>query len=329
MKFAKAYIRQKRRAILFYLGISAVFGVSFALYHLPVAAVIYPVLLCGLCSAIYAAADMRRAYLRHKRLSQISRLAASLFGDMPPADTIESDDYQKIIYYLLEEQRSRETEMTARYNDMIDYYTMWAHQIKTPIAAMRLQLNDEDSALSRTLSSELLRIEQYVEMVLAYLRLDSSSTDYVIREFDLDGVVRQCIRRFSGEFISRRLKLEYEPLALRVVSDEKWLAFVIEQVLSNALKYTPEGSIAVYSEAPSTLCIRDTGIGIAPEDLPRIFENGFTGLNGRSDKKASGLGLHMCRRICSKLGHGITVESAPDRGTLVRIDLSRDKTDME
>jgi two-component system sensor histidine kinase BraS/BceS len=329
MKFAAAYLRQKRRALIFYFSAFAVFAVSFALYHLPLRAVIYPALLCGLISAIYAAADMRRAYMRHVRLSKIRGLSDGLPDCLPPADSIESADYRQIIDLLCAEQRSRETHMTSRYRDMIDYYTMWAHQIKTPIAAMRLQLASGDSALSRTLSSELLRIEQYVEMVLAYLRLDSSSTDYVIREFDLDPVVRQCIRRFSGEFITRKLKLEYTPVNFSVVSDEKWLAFVVEQLLSNALKYTPEGSIAIYPEKPATLAIRDTGIGIAPEDLPRIFENGFTGLNGRSDKKASGLGLHMCRRICGKLGHDISVESAPDRGTLVRINLAQSRIEAE
>ena len=107
------------------------------------------------------------------------------------------------------------------------------------------------------------------------------------------------------------------------MTDEKWLRFVVEQVLSNALKYTREGSISIYLEAPRTLVIRDTGIGIAPEDLPRIFEKGFTGYNGRSDQKASGLGLYLCRRVCAKLGHTITAESVPDQGTAIRIGLEQ------
>ena len=219
--------------------------------------------------------------------------------------------------------------MNARYADMMDYYTVWAHQIKTPIAAMALQLNQEDSALGRGLRAELMRVEQYVEMVLAYLRLDSESTDYVIREYDLDGIVRQAVKRFAGEFIARHLTLNYQPLNARVVTDEKWLLFVVEQVISNALKYTQSGGVTITLEAPKTLCIRDTGIGIAPEDLPRVFDKGYTGCNGRTDKKASGIGLYLCRRVCRKLGHGIDAQSSPGEGTVIRIDLSQRQLERE
>lgn len=329
MKFAAKYIRQRCRSILFYLTACMVFGAMFALYHLPMQAVIYPVLLCALLAVVWMIADVIREFRRHKMLLHAQNLSAALMDDLPPAGSIEEEDYQNIIRMLCAQQQALETQLSTRYSDMIDYYTLWAHQIKTPIASMRLQLQNEDSSLSRSLRSELLRVEQYVEMVLAYLRLGSSSTDYVIRECDLDVVLRSCIRRFSGEFISRKLRLDYSPLNLKVVSDEKWLAFVIEQILSNALKYTCKGGISIFLSEPSTLCIKDTGIGIAAEDLPRIFENGFTGLNGRSDKKASGLGLHLCRRICGKLNHRIWVESTPDQGTSVYIDLTQSQARHE
>ena len=131
------------------------------------------------------------------------------------------------------------------------------------------------------------------------------------------------MRRFAGEFITRKLKLCYEPLNAACVTDEKWLLFVVEQVLSNALKYTREGSITITMEHPKTLVIRDTGIGIAPEDLPRIFEKGYTGLNGRTDRKATGLGLYLCRRVCENLGIGLRAESTPGTGTTVFLDLSQ------
>ena len=194
---------------------------------------------------------------------------------------------------------------------------------------MRLRLQEEDSALARTLLSDLGRIERYVSMVLTYLHLEGSSTDYVIRETDMDGILRPVFKEFAGEFISRRLKLEYTPVDLRVLTDEKWLSFVIEQLLSNALKYTPSGSVSVYLEGSSVLCIRDTGIGIAPEDLPRVFERGYTGLAGRADKRASGIGLNLCKRICDSLGHGLSIESVPDQGTVVRIDLSTQRMTIE
>lgn len=329
MRLLFRYLKQRRRMIAAFALCCMIFFVFFMMYHLPLAAALYPALLCALLIVFYAAFDFKRVRKRHAALERLRALSAELMETLPDADTIESEDYQQLIRLLREERRrtlAMEREKQAR---LIDYYTTWGHQIKTPIAAMRLQLQNEDSKLSRTVSLELTRIEQYVEMLLACLRLDSDSTDYVLRKYDLDGVVRQAVRRFSGEFISRRLKLNYEPTDIRVVTDEKWLTFVLEQVLSNALKYTREGEISIYAEDGNALLIRDTGVGIAPEDLPRIFENGYTGLNGREDRRASGLGLHLCRRILSKLGFGISVSSELGKGTLVRIDLAQKRIQGE
>ena len=190
---------------------------------------------------------------------------------------------------------------------------------------MRLTLQNEDTPLSRRLTGELGRVERYVEMVLAYVRLDGEATDYVLREYELDPLLRAAVKKFSGEFIDRRLALDLQPTHMRVLTDEKWLSFVLEQLISNALKYTPSGKISLYAAGENTLCIADTGIGIAPEDLPRIFEPGYTGLNGRTDKRASGLGLYLCRRVCRSLGHGISVQSRPGEGTAVLLDLSRNR----
>ena len=182
-----------------------------------------------------------------------------------------------------------------------------------------------DTAEGRELSEELQRIEQYVEMVLCYLRLDSDSTDYLIRRCDLDEIVRQAVRKYSAQFIRKKIRLDYEPLEYSVLTDEKWLLFVIEQVISNSLKYTRSGTVRIYLDGED-LCIRDTGIGIAQEDLPRVFEKGYTGCNGRTDKKASGIGLYLCRRICAALGHDIIARS-DETGTEIRIGLQREKID--
>ena len=227
------------------------------------------------------------------------------------------------------ERLRQEEELNGKYRDMVDYYTLWAHQIKTPIASMGLQLQSQDTPLARKLSVELARIGQYVEMVLVFLRLDSASSDYVFREYALDEIVRRSLRRFAGEFISRKLKLCYTPREVKVVTDEKWLSFVVEQVLSNALKYTPEGSVSVYVEKGATLCIRDTGIDIAPQDLPRIFEKSFTGCQGRADHRASGIGIYLCRQICDRLGHTSRAESRVGEGTLIRIGLEQTRVEAE
>ena len=325
MKLLGRYLRSKAPAILLFALFAGIMAFSFSLYHLPVRAVLYPAALCALLGLAALAVGFLRALRMHKLLSCLREMDTEL----PEVRDVEAADYREIVRLLREQNREARTRTETEMSAMMDYYTLWAHQIKTPIASMRLRLQEEDTPQARTLLADLGRIERYVSMVLTYLRLEGSSTDYVIRETDLDSVLRPVFKQFAGEFISRKLKLDYTPVSKRVLTDEKWLSFVIEQLLSNALKYTPAGSVSVYLEEPAVLCVRDTGIGIAPEDLPRVFERSYTGLTGRADKRASGLGLSLCKQVCDRLGHGLTIESAPDRGTTVRVDLGTRKIDIE
>lgn len=329
MKLWMKYMKQRRRGILAGVLFCAIFTISFVLYQLPVKAVWYPAALCLFLGILFVILDFRRVKQKHDLLTGIQELTDLITGTLPAVDGIEDEDYQTIIQMFQREHGKAIIDNQRAYSEMVDYYTIWAHQIKTPIASMRLTLQNEDTALSRQLTNDLFRIEQYVEMVLTFLRLNSESTDYVIREYDLDKIIRQSVKKFAGEFISRKLSLIYEPLHKTVLTDEKWLSFVIEQILSNALKYTPSGSISITMESGNRLCIRDSGIGIAAEDLPRIFEHGYTGYNGRADKKASGIGLYLCKRICARLGHGIEAESKIDEGTCIVIDLFREHLEVE
>lgn len=323
MKLFKLYIKQHRKAIFALLLFCSVFGISFFLYHLPIEAVIYPALICIAFGLVFIGADFSHKRRRHKQLSEIKKLTSAMITSLPNIESIEEEDYQDIIRDLQNEIADFSASSSVRYRELMDYYTVWVHQIKTPITSMRLTLQNEDTPLSRKLSSNLLQIEQYVEMVLAFMRLDSDSSDYVFKEYSIDSIIKQAIARFASEFIDRKLRLEYEPIDKIVITDEKWLSFVIEQLLSNSLKYTRTGCIKIYMHEPMTLCIEDTGIGIAPDDLPRIFEKGYTGYNGRKDKKASGLGLYLCKRICNNLEVGINVTSKLDKGTVVHIDLEQ------
>lgn len=326
-KFWTLYLRGSFSALGLFALCCAVFGASFWLYGLPLGAVGYPALVCAVLWLVYALFHGAQAAKKHSVLESLTDALTEYM--LPDEATVDDADYRRIIELLLKARRAQESESARKYADMVEYYTLWAHQIKTPIAAMRLTLQNEDTPLSRRLTADLGRVERYVEMVLAYLRLDASSTDYVLREFELDPIVRGAVKKFSREFIERRLALDYQPSGIRVLTDEKWLSFVLEQLLSNALKYTPEGKVSIYLEGKTTLCVADTGIGIAPEDLPRIFEPGFTGYNGRADKHASGLGLYLCRRVCKNLGHTISAESEPGKGTTVRVDLARKKLSVE
>lgn len=307
----------------------AIFVSCFLLYHLPPAAVIYPALLCCGIGLIICIFDFVRIKHEHEKMQRIRSLTDIMAESFPKVQNIKDKDYQEIIRLFGEEHTLYKRETKRRHDDMIEYYTVWAHQIKTPIASMRLHLQNEDTALSRKLSSDLHRIEQYVEMVLTYLRLNSDSTDYLFREYDIDAIVKSAVRKFSSDFIEKKLKLEYRPVNASVVTDAKWLSFVIEQVISNALKYTKSGTITISWEDDSILRIKDTGIGIAAEDLPRIFENGYTGCNGRTEREASGIGLYLCKRICNNLGHKITADSKLDAGTTIDIDFSRRELEIE
>lgn len=327
MKLFGRYLLQRRKTIGFFLFISFLFAVTFFLYRLPVAAVGYAASLGAFFGLLCIGRDFYQYRKRYAQLCHLREEVKVTLEHLPaPGGRIE-EEYQELLSILYREKQEIANRMSSRYTDLVDYYTIWAHQIKTPMASMRLKLQDEDSEWGRELMEELFRIEQYVEMVLMYLRLDSHASDYVIRTCDLDEICRQAIRKFASSFIRKKIHMDFRETGCQVVTDEKWLLFVIEQVLSNALKYTkPGGTVQVSMddavEGSKILCIRDDGIGIAPEDIPRIFEKGYTGYNGRSDKKASGIGLYLCRRICENLGHRIWVASAVGEGTVVRMDLS-------
>ena len=327
--FFRLYLRAQRRGMLFWGFCCLIFTVSFALYGLPLGAVLYPAALCAAAGGIILLLSLRKSRAVCQELSLMQHHPADLPDELPAPQSPQEQAYQALLLALHADRQKLKSDMNARYHDMTEYYTVWAHQIKTPIAAIRLALQNEDTPLSRRLTGEVGRVEQYVQMALTYLRLGSDSSDYVIRSCALDDIVRPAVRRFAGEFIQRKIQLNYQMLNYTVITDEKWLGFVVEQVLSNALKYTPQGSVSIYMEPEGVLCIRDTGIGIAPEDLPRVFEKGYTGYNGRSHRKASGLGLYLCREILTRLGHSVSAESQVDHGTTIRIDLRQHKTMQE
>lgn len=327
--FFRLYLRAQRRGMLFLGFCCLIFTVSFALYGLPLGAVLYPAALCAAAGGIILLLSLRKSRAVCQELSLMQHHPADLPDELPAAQSPQEQAYQALLLALHADRQKLKSDMNARYHDMTEYYTVWAHQIKTPIAAIRLALQNEDTPLSRRLTGEVGRVEQYVQMALTYLRLGSDSSDYVIRSCALDDIVRPAVRRFAGEFIQRKIQLNYQMLNYTVITDEKWLGFVVEQVLSNALKYTPQGSVSIYMEPEGVLCIRDTGIGVAPEDLPRVFEKGYTGYNGRSHRKASGLGLYLCREILTRLGHSVSAESQVDHGTTIRIDLRQHKTMQE
>ena len=328
MRRMMRFIRERIWVLALLAVCAGIFGTVLCLYQMPVEAVGYAAALCA--ALILLCATVRFIWWRRRmiRLEEMEGHAALVLDQLPEPESLEAETYQKLLWELDEVRRQVSSAADAREREDMDYYTMWVHQIKTPIAAMGLLLRGDDTDRGRELRSELFRIEQYVELVLSYLRLGADSTDYVIRDHDLDSILRQAARKYATLFIRGKVSLELQPTNLRVLTDEKWLQLVVEQVLSNAVKYAPGGHVKIYAR-DSRLVIEDDGVGIAREDLPRIFERGFTGCNGRMDKRATGIGLYLCREICRRLGHTITAESEVGRGTRVIIGLERPLLEVE
>ena len=315
------YVRRHRSGLLSAALMVGILFVVFYLYALPWEAMLYGLLLCTAALLMVHAVGLYRYRKRHRRLEALCRRTEWEPGELPEAEDLLEEDFARLYESLSDAYRKLETDARISHTEAADYYTMWVHQIKTPIAAMKLLLQPEADGGNSAVQAELFKIEQYAKMALQYQRLEGDGTDYVLRRCPLDDIVCQAVRKYARLFVLKRLQLHYDPLNVTVLTDEKWLGFVIEQLLSNALKYTKSGGISLYMRDPGHLVIEDTGIGIAPEDLPRLCERGFTGINGRRDKKATGLGLYLCRRILHKLSHTITLESTVGKGTRVILGL--------
>lgn len=316
------YLRKCRKVIGIYVGITVIFMIVFFLSSVPAETVQYAALLSGILILFVGIYDFAGFVHRSGRLREISQQKQMELDGLPKPANLTEEQYQQLLFQLEERRRNLESDAAIRYQEMVDYYTLWAHQIKTPIAAMKL-LNQSEQIDRRAMEAELFKTEQYVEMVLSYLRVGNLNSDLVLQHCSLDEIARKAIRKYSSLFILKKIELEFCPSGMEVLTDERWAVFVVEQILSNALKYTKEGKIRVAVTGDSIL-IKDTGIGISRGDLPRVMEKGFTGYNGRWDRKSTGIGLYLCRKIMQKLGHLIKIESEVGEGTTVTLDFGRD-----
>lgn len=339
-EYLPKYLRSRLTAVILLAAIVLIISAVFILYGLEPEALTYSLLLIAAVTAIAAAFDFAGFCRRMKHLSRLRGEIVYSDENLPEKCSPIEREYCGIIRALSAEMCRREGKFTEAQNSMTDYYSMWVHQIKTPISAMKLLLEPaaEPSAEQRvTLRAELFKIEQYVEMVMYYVRLGSSSTDYMIKEYPLDSIVKRCVRHYAQLFINKRLSVELKGLEVTVLTDEKWLGFAIEQIISNAVKYTKQGGkIEIFAENGS-LYIRDNGVGISAEELPRITEKGFTGANGRrfsesalsGGRHSTGLGLYLCGKILPKLSHTLEITSEAGRGTTVAIGISARHIEIE
>ena len=325
MEILKSYLKKNIKVYILFVVFIAIFFIMFYLYNLPLEALIYTGSFCFLAALIASISDYANYKESYKKLNFLEQNILNDLDALPKSLDIRIDYYHKIIEKLYEELEKLTQENRQKNTDMVDYYSMWVHQIKTPIAAMNFLLDNEEVD-QKILQQELFKIERYVEMVLTYIRLDSISSDYVITKINLDEVVKESVKKYATIFINKKIKLNYVSHETMVISDKKWLSFAFEQILGNSVKYTSTSGEITIETCENKLIIEDNGMGIKEEDLPRIFEKGFTGFNGRYEKKSSGLGLYLCKKTLDKLGHHIEISSKVGEGTRIEITFPKEDT---
>lgn len=325
----KTFLKENRSWILLPATVILLNLGTFWLYRMEMEPFIYGTVLSGVVCVSVIGLRFRKfvdgCRKREQAISSVKPDAPDVFGLNPEVVLGEEvsrveKDYREMLRCLRNRALQQEQQFMEEREDMEDYYTKWVHQIKTPISVMRLALREEDTPENRRLLTELFQIEQYVEMVLHYIRLDSSGNDLMIQEYALDDLIRESIRKFSSLFINRNVQLKYRKVEGVRVTDKKCFACVLEQILSNAVKYT-DTYVRIEADDRGRIRIEDDGPGIEASDIPRIFEKGYTGCNGRQEMKSSGLGLYLCSRAAKKISVEIDVDSEPGRGTVFSLKL--------
>lgn len=312
---------EQRMIGLFLILAVAIFALVFSMYDIKLEAILYASMLCLTAGLLFEGVHLISYLRRHTEQQKRLQGLPISYTELLPPRTLAEQDLQAMVQKLGEQYTAVTTDWQRQQKESLDYYSAWVHQIKTPISSMKMILQQEDTEENYLLSAELFRIEQYTEMALQYLRLDSKTNDFVFQQYDLDSIIRQAIRKYASQFILRKIRLIYEPVSMTILTDEKWMLFLLEQLLSNAIKYTPHGSVTISVTPEKVLQVADTGIGIAPEDLPRIFEKGFTGYNGRADKKSTGLGLYLCQQAAKKISVSLSVTSEVGKGSVFSVHL--------
>ena len=318
--FLKSYLYSRRfflALLILLLGFILIFAFVFDAYR---SLLEYVALLLAFLSFLFIGADAWTSYKAYRgQKLQISAQAQT------PLEKLLQERVEELEY----EQKNQLLVEQEKYNDLLDYYTLWVHQVKTPIAASSLLIGDlKDKEAKSQLEQELFKIESYVHLVLQYLRLESFHDDLVLKQENLADLVREVVKKYALFFIQQGLSLNLHDLDYTIVTDKKWFLVILEQVLSNSLKYTKEGSIEIYFHEGS-LYIKDTGLGIQNADLLRVFERGFSGYNGRLTQQSSGLGLYLSKKIADQLGHKIAIDSQVGQGTTVSIAFPEKKLVFE
>ena len=314
--FFKYYLRSRKLLCsLLFIFYSLLFIFSY-LFEDERTVLQYVIILLLLTSLIGLILDFVKQYQNFRH--------AVLYGESDAYTPLEALLTSKI-RTLEKDKKELKIQHQEKQSDLLDYYTLWVHQIKTPIAASKLLVQDlQEQMLKNQLEQELFKIDSYTNLVLQYLRLESFHDDLVVEKENIGDLIKEVVKKYALFFIQQGLSLNLHDLNHTVITDKKWFLVILEQVLSNSLKYTKQGSIEIFFQE-DTLYMKDTGFGIQNSDLLRVFERGFSGYNGRLTHQSSGLGLYLSKKIADKLGHELHLHSVVGEGTTVMITFKEKK----
>ena len=243
---------------------------------------------------------------------------------MEDGDFLIAEEINKIIKALSRDMHENVKHYREIQEEYREYIETWVHEIKTPIASSKLLIENNNNDVTKKIDMQIDKIDNYVEQVLYYSRSNEVGKDYIIQEVSIEDVVKKVVKRNFRNFLEKNIKLQLTDIKETVFCDPKWMEFIINQVISNSIKYcnTKGAVIKIYvvNEKNSvSLNIEDNGVGIVERDLKRVFEKGFTGENGRIFGMSTGMGLYLCKKLCNKLGLAISISSQEEKGTIVMI----------
>ena len=341
IRFALRYAYSRRNAALYIALCCLAYAMIFAVCQFPLAPLAYMILFSLAPVLFFEILRLLRVYQKHLTMGDITEITEKTLDELaanyPPDESLTDADYQALLRRCVEAPEEVQTGL-----GFAEYYTRWAKEMREPVSAMEQLLLAGDSPLTRRMSIELRRLEQYAEMAVVYARLERGPA-YSLRKFDANAIVEKTLRKFDAEALEKRRSITFTPtpFPLMIVTDGKWLAFLLERILSNALRHTYSGGIAVSLERDASaademsgwarvssgdapgigpfLLIRDNGTGIPPEKLEHLLDPAPIRKEAEENR---GLGLYLCRRICDGLGHSISILSREGEGTCVMLELS-------
>ena len=332
MKF-KLFLKEKAITILLLLFGIITIEIFLMAYNVGLFIKIYiPHIIMGL----YVVSIAIEYFKKKKFYDNLSNMLEELEEEYLITEIINTPDFLegKILKNTIETIDKSMLENVNKYKymteDYKEYIELWIHEIKIPIATSKMVIENNKNAITKSIDEELDKVENYIEQALFYARSNTVEKDYYIRKVVLKEIVNESIKKNKSSLIQEKISIDIHDLEIEVNTDNKWIVFILNQIIQNSIKYRKKENsvIEIYANQGKEnviLYIKDNGIGIKQGEITRVFEKGFTGTNGRlSNKKSTGIGLYLCKKLCNKLGIGIELNSVQNEGTEVKLVFPKD-----